>query len=317
MKKFFLLLLFFLLLSTELYLYSNKTTTKYAFYHWKQSYKVTEKKEPKYIKVLDIAYENKTKIHFTKFIEKPKNKIVPVIYIDNPVFKHVNSNEFAKKIFLLLEKQAKNTFTYSEVQVDCDWTDSTKKEYFFFLKELKKLSKKELSATIRLHQVKYHKRTNVPPVDKGVLMYYNMANFKDLQTKNYILDLELAKKYHYNFDTYPLPLDLALPLYSQATIIRFEEVVGIMEGIRKKDLNEKFKALQNNHYEIIETHYFKKRLLYKGDILRVDEVPIQILHQAVENLSKVMKQPKEIVFYRWGNRDAYTQEELEKLHFIF
>ena len=144
-----------------------------------------------------------------------------------------------------------------------------------------------------------------------------MSNFKDLETRNYILDLDLAKKYHYNFDTYPLPLDLALPLYAQATIIRFNSVVGIMEGVRSKELTNHVKALKNNHYEVLKTHYFKKRLLYKGDILRVDEVSLSMLQKAVENLSKVMKQPKEIIFYRWENKKEYEAKELENLHLFF
>jgi hypothetical protein len=316
MKKLFVLLVFLLLVAT-LYYSTNKINTQYNFYHWKQNYKVTDKNEPKYIKVLDIAYDNKIKIHLTKFIKKPKHKVVPVIYIDNPVFKHSNGKIFAKKVFLTLEKQAKNTFNYNEIQVDCDWTDSTKKSYFSFLRELKKLSQKELSSTIRLHQVKYYKKTGVPPVNKGVLMYYNMSHFKDLATKNYILDLKLAKKYHYNFQTYPLKLNLALPLYAQATIIRFESVVGIMEGIRKKDLNENFKALKDHHYKVLKTHYFKKRLLYKEDILRIDEVSQSMLEQAIKKLSDVMTQPKEIIFYRWGNKKEYKQKKLENLHLFF
>ncbi|HIP51570.1 MAG TPA: hypothetical protein EYG94_05705 [Campylobacterales bacterium] len=309
MKK-ILLFLSLLVLATVLYFSKDKVTTQYEFYHWKQSYKVSSKVEPKYIKVLDIAYENKTKIHITKFIENPKNKIVPVIYIDNPVFKHEKAKKFAQKLFYILNQQAQKSFTYDEVQIDCDWTDNTKEAYFSFLTEFKNLSKKPLSSTIRLHQVKYHQRTSVPPVDKGILMYYNMANFKDLETKNYILDLELAKKYHYNFDTYPLPLDLALPLYAQATIIRFESIVGIIEGIRKKELTKDFKALKENHYEVLTTHYFKKRLLYKGDILRMDEVSPKMLKQAVKNLSEVMEQPKKIIFYRWGNKKEYKLEDL-------
>ena len=307
------------LLSFYFYFTKIETNIKphYAFYHWQQTYKVTGNTAPKYIKVLDIAHETKTTIHLTKFTTKPRAKIVPVIYIEHLVFKQINAEQFAKKIFLLLKKQAKNTFSYDEVQIDCDWTNSTRSSYFTFLKAFKKRSNKILSTTIRLHQIKYQQRTGVPPVDKGVLMYYNMANFKDLNTKNYILDLVLAKKYHYNFDTYPLALDLALPLYAQATIIRFEEVVGIMEGVRKKDLTKNFKALKNNQYEVLKTHYFKKRLLYEGDILRIDEVSIQMLQEAVHNLGKVMKQPKKIIFYRWGNKKEYPQKELENLHLFF
>lgn len=309
-------LLFFVLIfiiSTAFYYYLNKLNTSYTFYHWKQNHNNTESTEPKYIKVMDIAHKGKTKIHFTKFSTKPKNKIVPVIYIDNPVFKHEESEKFAQKIFSLLTEQAKKNFSYNEVQIDCDWTNNTKEVFFSFLKAFKKLSQKKLSTTIRLHQIKYHQKTGVPPVDKGVLMYYNMSNFKDLETKNYILDLNLAKQYHHNFETYPLKLDLALPLYAQATIIRFQSVVGILEGVRQKDLNQYFKPLKNNHYEVTKTHYFKKRLLYEGDILRIDEVSVNDLKEAVKNLKEVMPQPQEIIFYRWGNREFYKAKDLEEL----
>ena len=94
------------------------------------------------------------------------------------------------------------------------------------LKELKAASKKKIEVTIRLHQIKYASKTGVPPADSGMLMYYNMSDFTSIDTKNYILDIDVAKRYHYNFDTYPLALDLALPLYTQATIIRFSKVVG-------------------------------------------------------------------------------------------
>lgn len=304
-----------LLATMGLYLYeSNKIKTAQHFYYWKQNYNVQSEQHPKYIKVLDIAYANKLIIHKTTFSTQPNQKIIPVIYIDNPLFKQHQEEAFAQKVYLILQEMADGKFDFDEVQIDCDWTESTQKVYFDFLKRFKALSQKKISTTIRLHQIKYHKRTGVPPVDKGVLMYYNMANFKDLETKNYILDIELAKKYHHSFDTYPLPLDLALPLYAQATIIRFESVVGIIEGVRHKDLNQHFKALKENHYEVTKTHYFKQRLLYEGDRIRVDEVSIEDLQEAIQNLKEVMKQPQEIIFYRWGNRKEYSKRELETLN---
>jgi len=307
-----LYLLAIIIVAMTLNIYLNKPDRDPAFYHWKKNYTNSEALEPKYIKVLDIAYNHKLTIHATHFVQKPKNKIVPIIYIDNPLFKQLKGEAFAHKVYTLLKK-FESRFSYTEVQIDCDWTDSTKSAYFSFLKRFKELSKKELSTTIRLHQIKYHTRTGVPPVDKGVLMYYNMSDFKDLETKNYILDLALAKKYHYNFDSYPLKLDLALPLYAQATLIRFGEVVGIMEGVRKRALNENFKLLENNHYEVTKTHYFNKRLLYEGDTIRIDEVSIEDLQQAIKNLKEVMKEPEEIIFYRWGNRKDYKEEALKKI----
>lgn len=302
------------LVGLVIFLQKTATQPSQAFYYWKQSYEVEGLEKPKYVKVFDIAYDNKLVIHETRFKSKPHPHIVPVIYIDNPVFKALQSEDFAQTLLKRLEKLAQSNFVFEEIQIDCDWTDSTRVAYFDFLKSVKTLSQKRISTTIRLHQIKYHTRTGVPPVDKGVLMYYNMANFKDVETKNYILDLELAKKYHYNFDSYPLPLDLALPLYAQATIIRFASVVGFIEGLRKKDLNEHFEALKENHYEVTKTHYFNQRLLYEGDILRIDEVSIEDLQEAVKSLQTVMKTPQELIFYRWGNRKEYSEKALETLN---
>jgi hypothetical protein len=222
----------------------------------------------------------------------------------------MKAKTMVEKVWAVLEKMP---ISYDEVQVDCDWTDSTKESYFEFLKLLKEKSAKKISVTIRLHQLKYYTRTGVPPVDYGVLMYYNMSNFKDLETKNYVLDLEVAKGYHYNFENYPLALNLALPLYSQATIIRFGEVVGIIEGVRESNLNISFKKIKEHLYKITKTHYFNGRLLYEGDVLRVDEASKELLTQAVSELSKVMLQPKEIIFYRWGNKAFYGDEFFNNL----
>ncbi len=72
------------------------------------------------------------------------------------------------------------------LQIDCDWTTKTAPKYFYFLQQIReKLDAHEdggtfaslamLSATIRLHQVKYPEKSGMPPVDKGVLMFYNMG----------------------------------------------------------------------------------------------------------------------------------------------
>jgi len=283
---------------------------EYSFYHWKSSYNVDvlKKHPPKYIKVLDISFAKTLILKRTLFKTLPSKKSVAVVYIDNPLWFKMRAKTMVEKV--LEEMPLKN---YSEIQVDCDWTEGTKVSYFKFLKRLKEKSKKRISATIRLHQVKYHQQTGVPPVDYGVLMYYNMSDFKDIETKNYILDLALAKQYHYNFDTYPLPLNLALPLYSQATVMRFSKVVGLIEGVREEELNTHFKKLGEHLYRVEKTHYFKERLFYKGDKVRIDEVSMEMLQSTIDSLKVVMKKPKEVIFYRWGNREHYDAEKLKEV----
>ncbi|CAA6826560.1 MAG: FIG00387823: hypothetical protein [uncultured Sulfurovum sp.] len=313
MKKtiFIFIILLGICLGGWYYSVSFAVQTRYDFYHWTFKYEVEEAQlSPRYIKVLDISFNTNLDIRRTLFKTQPTKMLVPVIYIDNPLWSKMKAETMVKKVLKALETMP---ISYREIQVDCDWTDSTKASYFDFLKLLKKESIKKISATIRLHQVKYYTQTGVPPVDYGVLMYYNMSDFKDLKTKNYILDLELAQRYHYNFDDYPLRLNLALPLYSQGTIIRFEEVVGIIEGIRENALNEYFKKVKNHYYKITKTHYFKGRLLYEGDLIRIDEVSKKVLEESLWRLKKVMPKPEEIVFYRWGNRALYGEEFFKKL----
>lgn len=315
MKKTIPALALLILFIGVLYTQSFSSKVPYHFYHWQQTYNVplTEKTPPKYIKILDINYHKTLEIQTTRFKVLPHQQIIPVIYLDNSVFLNLKSKTLAQKIFYLLEEQSRQKFAYHEVQFDCDWTAKTRANYFKFLKIFRQISAKELSATIRLHQVRYFEKTGVPPVDYGVLMYYNMSSFKDIETKNYILDLNVAQQYHQNFNHYPLKLNLALPLYAQATIERFGRVVGAMEGIRTQDLNQYFKALKNNHYKVTKTHYFHRRLLYKGDILRLDAVRSRDLKKAIERLKKVMPQPEEIIFYRWQNRDFYGEERLKNI----
>jgi hypothetical protein len=293
-------------------LLSSSVHTNYNFYHWKQRYIVesNDSNPPKYVKVLDISYEQGLKVFKTIFRTEAKS-ITAVIYLDNSLFLNIRANTLLKEVMKNLDELSLKS--YNEIQVDCDWTGKTQKRYFEFLKLLKKKTDKKISTTIRLHQVKYYKKTGVPPVDYGVLMYYNMSDFKDIKTKNYILDLEIAKQYHYNFDTYPLPLNLALPLYSQATIIRFSKVIGFMEGVRVGELNDNFKQIKENLYKVTQTHYFKQKLLYEEDEIRIDEVSLEDLEESLKGLRRVMKQPKEIIFYRWGNRDFYGDENLSRL----
>jgi len=311
MKK--ILALFTLaVIACMLYFYMKLSTqTTYEFYHWRSVYEVEEgQKAPKYVKVLDISFGETLAFRQTALKTKLPSTAVPVIYIDNPLWKKMRASTMVKKVMSSFNDMG---IECSEIQVDCDWTDGSRERYFRFLKLLKAQSAKKISATIRLHQVKYYKKRGVPPVDYGVLMYYNMSDFKDLGTKNYILDLEVAKRYHYNFESYPLALNLALPLYSQATIIRFGEVVGLMEGVRETELDLNFKKIGKHFFEVTKTHYFKKRLLYEDDQLRVDEVSETLLTQSINELKKVMKQPREIIFYRWGNRDFYGDEKLREI----
>ena len=311
MKKILILLSILFLIVSIIFIQTQKSKSLISsFYHWENTYNQKDSKEKLYIKVLDIAYSTKMEAINTKFLTKPKKTFVPVVYITNETMKNV---DYSLVSALIIKNLKTNNFAFDELQIDCDWSDSSKSNYFKLLEDLKSKLNKTLSATIRLHQIKYYSKTGIPPVDYGVLMYYNMSSIGDFNTKNSILDNEIAKKYHYNFDTYKLKLKLALPLYSQAIQFRDNKALEIFEGVEQKDFDENFKAIDNNKYEVINSTYFQGRYIYKGDIFRFEDSNEEDIKTALDDFFDISSNSfNEVIFYTLKYKNKYDLEKLLK-----
>ncbi|MFY9109087.1 hypothetical protein PZQ46_06230, partial [Aliarcobacter butzleri] len=282
MKKYILVFILILLITLSFFSKTIKNeNSTISFYSWENSFDIKDTNEKLYIKVLDIAFSTKLEPIKTNLKTIPKD-FVPVIYITNETMKNVDYSLINNEILLILKD-----LNFDEVQIDCDWSDSSQSNYFNLLSDLKTKLNKTTSATIRLHQIKYYMRTGVPPIDYGVLMYYNMSNIGDFDTKNSILDNEIAKKYHYNFDTYPLKLKLALPLYSQAIQFRQNKALSIFEGVEKKDFDSNFQEISQNKFKVLNSFYFKGRYVYKNDIFRFEDVNEKELKIALDDFKNL------------------------------
>ena len=308
MKKYILVFILILLITL---LFFSKTIknedSTVSFYSWENSFDIKDTNEKLYIKVLDIAFSTKLEPIKTNLKTIPKD-FVPVIYITNETMKNVDYSLINNEILLILKD-----LNFDEVQIDCDWSDSSQSNYFNLLSDLKTKLNKTISATIRLHQIKYYMRTGVPPIDYGVLMYYNMSNIGDFDTKNSILDKEIAKKYHYNFDTYPLKLKLALPLYSQAIQFRQNKALSIFEGVEKKDFDSNFQEISQNKFKVLNSFYFKGRYVYKNDIFRFEDVNEKELKIALDDFKNLTKNRfNEIIFYTYKYKNKFDLENLIK-----
>lgn len=281
----------------------------FSYYFWENNYNLEQDTNDKlYIKVLDIKYSNKLEIIETNFIKSAPKDFIPVVFITNKTLQNLDYKVISDQIINLVKK-----FNFNEIQIDCDWSDSTKNNYFLLLKELKNNLNKNISSTIRLHQIKYFNKTGVPPVDYGVLMYYNMSSLGDFNTKNYILDNNEAKKYHYNFENYPLKLKLALPLYSQAVQFRDKKAINLFENVEQIDFNEEFEKLDKNKYKVLKSHYFKGKYIYEGDILRFENVNEKELKIAFDDFFELSKNSfDEVIFYTIKYKTKYNLENLLK-----
>ena len=207
MKKFGLLLFLLLLLSCQ-----KQEKPILSFYYWKTVFKFSESEkailknnqvQKLYVRYFDIDLLEKTNEAFPKapiqFQEKTIGfKVVPVVYIKNKVFLNpkINLEELATKTNSFINQiNAKNYIAINEVQFDCDWTLTSKDAFFKFIEAFKKVAKVNISATIRLHQIKDKSQTGIPPIKKGVLMYYATSNPLDFKDENSILDNDIANNY--------------------------------------------------------------------------------------------------------------------------
>lgn len=157
----------------------------------------------------------------------PNVEIVPTVYIVNNCLPKETKNLdqlILKRVLQMSETH--DVAGVKEIQIDCDWSMSTRKTYFEMLSNLRdSLHDKglKLSATIRLHQLS----EAPPPVDKGVLMMYNTGDLRK-RDHNPILDLDDAAPYLKHLDSYQLPLSTAYPVFSLSVLWRGNHLVGIM-----------------------------------------------------------------------------------------
>ena len=157
-------------------------------------------------------------------------EVIPVVFITNDCMARPHEGLAEKVLTRVLQmNETHDVKGVSELQIDCDWTITTRRHFFAFLDELRPLAKAKgiaLSATIRLHQLSQP----VPPVDRGVLMVYNTGDVTRFDCHHPILDLNDVRQYLRHLKSYDLPLSAAYPLFSWRVLFRNGRYVGIMHG---------------------------------------------------------------------------------------
>ena len=176
----------------------------------------------------------------TRFVSPiPKDvEIVPVTYITLDALNAMvgRESEFASLIVerLLAMSSYNECGTINEIQLDYDWTRTTKDSYSKICSVVKdSLDAKEikLSITVRLHQL----QETPPPADKGVLMLYNTGALKSMETSNSILDYNDVKPYILR-TKYALPLDYAYPVFGWGVKFENNKFVSIV-SYESKDIS--------------------------------------------------------------------------------
>jgi len=322
-RRVFIGLLFFLLISC-----SKNEKPIVAFYYWKTNLKFSEAEKTilkdnevskLYVRYFDIGLHPQTQkpfpispVHF--YQNMTDFEVVPVVFIQNKVMLEKNSDieDLAKKtIDLINEINAKNKINCTEIQIDCDWTLNSKENYLKFIEQIKKLSKKKLSATIRLHQVKYFKKTKIPNVDNGILMFYNMGTIAP-DSLNSIYSRKISEKYLKSLKKYPLHLDVALPIYSWGVHIRNQKIIGLRSKLNANELEKdvNFQKIGTIFFKVKKSNYKNGVFYEQNDLLKIEAISSGDLKEMADDLNENLAQtPKEIIFY---DLDEFNIKNYEK-----
>ena len=140
-------------------------------------------------------------------------EIVPTVFITENCMQQ-KPDGLAEKIVqrIVQMNETHDIKGVKEIQIDCDYTAKSRKNYYEFLdslnSQLKTLNLK-LSTTIRLHQLSMR----VPPVDYGVLMLYNTGHPMKFMERNPILDMRDVAPYLRYLEDYDLPMGAAYPIF--------------------------------------------------------------------------------------------------------
>ena len=307
-----------------------------SFYYWKVNYEVSDGEkelmsrmgcDALYVRYFDVVMKDgKAVPEATSRIDSGALgdvKVIPVVYVTNQVMKSLTGEQIGPLanniVSLVLEIDRHIGREPEEWQIDCDWSDNTREQYFGLLKLIRKeISPARLSATIRLHQVKYKDRTGVPPVDRGMLMHYNMGKLGSPDAPNSIYNHADAENYIRHVDDYPLPLDLALPVFSWAVHFRDGQIQALnsKHGRSDYDGNRYFKNVRPDLYMADSSVVFRGDYFQRGDLVKIEDVSPELLLEAAEKIARHLpRDDRKIVFFDLDSTilTRHTYENLNKV----
>lgn len=319
MKRTLQMLIYFLLMTN---CSKSDMDNNHGFYYWRSKLSLTKNEQQLlnnskvpnlYTRFFDVVKENDQFLEVGVIsIDKDlsiNKKIVPVIFITNETWFNIKPTEIellANQINDHINRIKSNhkLNLANEIQIDSDWTTSTKADYFKFLTTLKKVSKKDVTCTLRLHQVKDQRQTGIPPVEKMYLMCYATSSPLENQKQNSILDVKTLKSYLKNIDDYPVKLDVALPIYSWGIVTNHVGKKKLINALTAEELmqNKNFRKIDGHNFEVLEDDFYFGMYLNKGFKIKVEEIPENDILESVNFINEKLNYKPLLIYYHLDER---------------
>jgi hypothetical protein len=308
-----------------------------AFYHWKSYWKFGESDSVRFAQIgIKRSYVRFFDVNWSVSHREARPagraslpdtfpamlSIVPVVFISNQSIIATPAERIPDLARLLTAKllgmrQKHQASYFPEVQIDCDWTDSSREAYFTLLEVVKQElaqwpDRPQLSITVRLYQVKYFERSGVPPADRALLMCYNLKSPTLFQTANSLFNLPEAKQYLHRVAQYPLPADIALPVFSWGVLFREGRFVGLLNqwSHQKAAALPQLIPERENWYRVKEAFRVGSTFFQPHDLIRIEEVLpaenkalLKYLH------GKLPKRNLTLLFYHYDAQNLLYHDE--------
>lgn len=253
-----------------------------------------------YLKLLDIDWNSAHGAHPVSTVNVPYQwksyaggygawtaqvELVPSVYITNNTFLQISDQEveeLAHKLLRKLRLECPNTI--HGVMLDCDWSAKTRKKFFRLAHIMNDSLEVPLTATIRLHQYAQPKKTGVPPVDRGMLMPYNVGKIAAPGSVNSIFDRATAEPYFASSTPYPLPLDIGLPAFSWGVQFRKGAFVGILQQEQVYHAMNAGLLSGETHglLQVVNENNTAMPGLHLGDEIRTERITPELIAQVTE-----------------------------------
>ncbi|MBP6286855.1 MAG: hypothetical protein KA409_08065, partial [Ferruginibacter sp.] len=116
---------------------------------------------------------------------------------------------------------------------------------------------------------------------------------------------------------YPLPLDLALPLFDWKVLYRNNSYAGLIQNLPGNCFTDAFTKRSGNRYEILKDTLLNGYELRKGDLIRDEQSDLkEILAAANEAGSRLKNTQLRVSLYHLDSviLNKYTTNELESIY---
>jgi hypothetical protein len=192
----------------------------------------------------------------------------------------------------------------AEVQVDCDWTEKTKENYFYFLKQMKRLiPDKTISCTLRLWQYANPEKAGTPPADRCMLMCYSTGSPKKYEGKNSISSAADLESY-LSDKSYSLPLDIGIPVFGWAVLFRNGHFKGILHNADEATIKNdtvNFNHQYENYYCVLTDTVIENTYVRYGDEIKFESISNEELGKITDMISDnvELSEGSRIAFFSW------------------